>query len=73
MHIVVQIYCYNKCGIGLQGFNPHIPFGDHLLGNFFCFFFIRTRKFSAFSIVNIIDEGIHKNTLIFNSDLERVF
>ncbi len=21
----MQICCYNKCGIGLHGFNPHLP------------------------------------------------
>ncbi len=25
VHIVVQICCYIKCGMGLQGFNPHLP------------------------------------------------
>jgi hypothetical protein len=25
VHIVVQICCYNKCGIVLKGFNPHLP------------------------------------------------
>jgi hypothetical protein len=24
VHLVMQIYCYNKCGIGLQGFNMHL-------------------------------------------------
>jgi len=25
VHIIMQICCYNKCGIGLHGFNPHLP------------------------------------------------
>ncbi len=25
MHIVVQIYCYNKCKIVLHEFKPHLP------------------------------------------------
>jgi hypothetical protein len=37
VHILVQICCYSKCGIGLRGFNPHLPFNDHLLGNLFFF------------------------------------
>ncbi len=24
VHIVMQIYCYSKCGIVLQEFNPHL-------------------------------------------------
>ncbi len=24
VRIVMQICCYSKCGIGLQGFNPHL-------------------------------------------------
>jgi len=50
----VQIHCYSKCGIGLQGFNPHLPFGDHLLGHLF----IGTRVFFAFTIVCNVDEGV---------------
>jgi len=54
---VVQICCYSKCGMVIEELNPHLPFGDHLLGNFFCFF-IGTRGFSTFSIVCILDEGV---------------
>jgi hypothetical protein len=25
VHIVVQIYCYNNCGIILHEFKPHLP------------------------------------------------
>ncbi len=24
-YFIMQICCYNKCGIGLHGFNPHLP------------------------------------------------
>jgi hypothetical protein len=34
--MLVQIYCYNKCGVVLEELNPHLPFGDHFLGIFFC-------------------------------------
>jgi len=42
---VVQICCYNKCGMLLEELNPHLPFGDHLLGNFFHFFDKNKRVF----------------------------
>jgi hypothetical protein len=65
----MQIYYYSKCGIGLYGFNPHLPFDDHFLGTFF---FLQAQEFFSFSIINIIDEGIQKSNLIFNSDLKGV-
>jgi hypothetical protein len=43
----------------MQEFNPHLPFGDHLLGNFFCFF-TRTKGFFTFYVVYIRDEGFRK-------------
>ncbi len=71
MHIVVQICCYNKCGIVLQGFNSHLLFGDHLLGLFF-YFLYRNKIIFAFYVVYTIDESVQKNNLVFNLDLERV-
>ncbi len=71
MNIVVQICCFRKCGIVSKGFNPHLTFGNHLLGNVF-YFFIGTRGFFAFSIAYTIDEGVQKSSLVFNSDLEGV-
>ncbi len=53
VHIIVQIYCYSKCGIGLQGFNPHLPFGNHLLGNFFCFFLDEEKGFLHFPFLRL--------------------
>jgi hypothetical protein len=41
----------------LQGFNPHLPFGDHLLGHFF-YFLIGTRGFFAFTIIYNVNEGV---------------
>ncbi len=55
---VVQICCYNKCGVILGELNPHLPFGNHLLWNFLFFYLIRTKWFFAFSIVYTIDEGV---------------
>jgi hypothetical protein len=42
-YIVMQICCYSKCGIILQGFNPHLLFGDHRLGHFWVFY--RNKRF----------------------------
>jgi hypothetical protein len=67
----MEIYCFSKCGVFLKGFNPHLPFGDHLFGDFI-FIFIGTKGFCTFSIVYIIDEGVQKSNLVFNSDLEGV-
>ncbi len=66
----MQIYCYNKCGVVLEELNPHLPFGDHLLGFFFSL--IRTKGFSTFSIVYIVYEGVQKSDLVFNLNLEGV-
>ncbi len=44
----MQICCYNKCGVALEELNPHLPFGDHLLGNFFLFFDRIKRVFCIF-------------------------
>jgi hypothetical protein len=41
----------------MQELNPHLPFGDHVMGNFFVFFII-TKGFSTFSILYTIDEGV---------------
>jgi hypothetical protein len=74
VNIVMSIYCFNKCGIALEEFIHiyHLPFGNHLLGNFFSIFFIGTKGLSTFSIIYIIDEGVHKSGLIFNSNLKGV-
>ncbi len=61
VHIVVQICCCNECGINMQGFNPHIPFGNHLLEHIY----IGTRGFYTFFIVYTIDEGVHKKWFSF--------
>ncbi len=53
----MQICCYNKCGVALEELNPHLPFGDHLLGIFF-FSLIGSKGFSAFSIVHTIEESV---------------
>jgi hypothetical protein len=71
VHIIIQICYYSKCGIVLQGFNLHLPFGNHLLGHLI-YFFIGTRGFSVFSIVYIIDDGVQKNSLIFNSNVRSI-
>jgi hypothetical protein len=41
----------------LEELNPHLPFGNHLLG-FLFFSLIGTRGFCAFFIVCTIDEGV---------------
>jgi hypothetical protein len=46
----------------LEELNPHLPFGNHLLGIFF--FLIGTRGFCAFFIVCTIDEGVQNNGLV---------
>jgi hypothetical protein len=66
----MQICCYSKCGLILQEFNPHLPFGDHLLRIFFFCFFTWTKRFSTFFVVYIVDEGVQNNGFIFNSKLE---
>jgi hypothetical protein len=48
--MLVKIYCYSKCGVVLEELNPHLPFGDHLLGNCFLYW-TKTRGFLTFSIV----------------------
>ncbi len=70
MNIVVQIHCFNESGIVLEEFNPQLPFGVHLFGE--SFFFTGTIRFSAFSIVYIVDEGVQKSSLVFNLDLKGV-
>jgi len=67
----MQICCYNKCGVVSKELNPHLPFGDRLLGKLF-FSLIGTRRYFAFSIIYIVDEGVQNSGLIFNSDLEGV-
>jgi len=47
----------------LEELNPHLPFGNHLLGIFFCFF-TGTREFFAFSIIYILDEGVRKSGIV---------
>jgi len=66
----VQIYCYNKCGIILEEFNPHLPFGDFLgrfnphlpfgdfLGGFFFHFLQGQKGFLYFFVVYIVDKGV---------------
>jgi hypothetical protein len=54
----------------MEELNPHLPFGDNLLG---IFRKTKTIRFYEFSIVYTIDEGVQKNILIFNSDLKGVF
>jgi hypothetical protein len=56
---VMQICCYNKCGVALEELNPHLPFGDHLLGHFF-YFFTGIRGFYTFFVVYTIDESVQK-------------
>ncbi len=68
---VVQICCYSKCGVILEELNPHLPFGDHLLGKLF-FSLIGTRGYFSFSIIYIVDEGVQKSGLVVNSHLEGV-
>ncbi len=72
MNIVVQIYCFNKCGVFLKGFNPHLPFGHHIFGDLNFYLFIRIRGFSTFSIVYTIYEGVQRINLVFNLDLKKV-
>ncbi len=66
----VQIYCYNKCGVVLEELNPHLPFGNHLLGKFFLCFFHKNKR--IFYIFHFVDEGVQKSSLVFNLDLEGV-
>jgi hypothetical protein len=44
MYVVMQNYRYSTCGVVSEELNPRLPFGDHLLGNFF-FSLIGTRGF----------------------------
>jgi len=56
----------------LEELNPHIPFSNHILGDFCLFFLTRTKGLFAFSIVYIINEGVQKSGLVFNLDLKGV-
>jgi hypothetical protein len=44
----VKICCFSKCGVVMEEFNPHLPFGDHLLGNFFYFCYRENKVFYIF-------------------------
>jgi hypothetical protein len=55
----------------MEELNPHLPFGNHLLGKLF-FSLIGTRGYFEFSIIYIVDEGVEKSGLVFNSHLEEV-
>jgi len=71
VHIIEQICCYNKCGIGMQGLNPHLRFGEHLLGKFLPFLKGDKRVFYIVYYF-IINKSVQKNGLVFNSELEGV-
>jgi hypothetical protein len=47
----------------LEELNPHLPFGNHLLGIFFLYW-TRTRGFFYIFHCYIVDEGVQKSGLI---------
>jgi hypothetical protein len=54
----------------LQELNTHLPFGDHLMGNFFVFFYNK-KWFSTFFILYPIDEGVQMNGFSFQFKIKR--
>ncbi len=64
----MQIYCHNKCGVILEEFNPHLPFGEFFGGSFF--HFLQGQEiFYKKIVVYIVYKDVQKSGFIFNSNL----
>jgi hypothetical protein len=61
----MQICCYNNVKYFARIYISLLPFGDHLVGNFFSYYFFQQWEIFLQILLYLIDESVLTNNVFF--------